>query len=351
MISSHYSTLPSQGTNSGTTRIMKQLPVVKLSVIAMTLALLSACQQQPNNGWTGYVEGEYLYISSPLGGRIEQLHVQAGQEVQKDSALFSLDKEAEIANIDEAKARALAAKAQALNTEKGKRKEEIAVTRAQLASAEAQAALAQNELQRQQQLVTQGFISKAKIDDATTNVKLTQARVAELKAALAVADLPARVDERAAASANAQAAEQTLRQIQWRGKQKAEVAPQAGVISDVFFRAGEVVSPGQAVLSLLPPANLKLRFYVPEAELTQIKPGQEVSVQCDGCGAPIKATISRIATQAEYTPPVIYSNAQRAKLMFLVEARPVANQNTPLHVGQPIDVKLVNAKPATEKKS
>ena len=105
------------------------------------------------------------------------------------------------------------------------------------------AALAQNELQRQQQLVTQGFISKAKIDDATTNVKLTQARVAELKAALAVADLPARVDERAAASANAQAGRTNAAPDSMARQTKAEVAPQAGVISDVFSRAGEVVSP------------------------------------------------------------------------------------------------------------
>ena len=324
---------------------------IVLALLATTFTL-SACSPTPSKSWSGYVEGEYLYISSPLGGRIESLNVQAGQDVAQNAALFSLDKEAENANVEEATARAQAAKAQALNTEKGKRQEEIAVTRAQLASAEAQAALAQHELQRQQQLLAQGFISKAKIDDATTNLKLTQARVNELKAALAVASLPARVDERAAANANALAAEQVLRQSHWRGKQKTEMAPQAGLISDVFFRAGEVVSPGQPVLSLLPPGNVKFRFYVPEAELATIHAGDSVTVQCDACAAPIIATVTRIASQAEYTPPVIYSNAQRAKLMFLIEARPDPAVAKQMHPGQPIDVKLSKAAtPVAEKKS
>jgi HlyD family secretion protein len=322
-----------------------------LALLAASFTL-SACSPPPSKSWSGYVEGEYLYIASPLGGRIESLNVQAGQDVAQNAALFSLDKEAENANVEEATARAQAAKAQALNTEKGKRQEEIAVTRAQLASAEAQAALAQNELQRQQQLLAQGFISKAKIDDATTNLKLSQARVNELKAALSVASLPARVDERAAANANALAAEQVLRQSNWRGKQKTEVAPQAGLISDVFFRAGEVVSAGQPVLALLPPGNVKFRFYVPEAELATIHAGDSVSIQCDSCAAPITATVTRIASQAEYTPPVIYSNAQRAKLMFLIEARPDPATAKQMHPGQPIDVTLSKAASArTEKKS
>ncbi|MBR7801381.1 HlyD family secretion protein [Undibacterium fentianense] len=314
----------------------KTIIVFALSAVFFTL---SACTPSPSKSWVGYVEGEYLYISSPLGGRIETLNVLAGQEVAQNAPLFSLDKEAETANIEEANARAKAARALSSNTEKGKRTEEIAVTRAQLVSAEAQASLAQNELQRQQQLLAQGFISKAKIEDATTNVKLTQARVNELKAALAVASLPARIDERTAAGANAVAAEQVLRQTNWRAKQKTEMAPQAGLISDVYFRAGEVVSAGQAVLALLPPGHVKLRFYVPEAELATVHAGDAVSIHCDGCGTPITATVTRIANQAEYTPPVIYSNAQRAKLMFLVEARPDPAVAKQLHPGQPIEVK------------
>ncbi|BBB65416.1 hypothetical protein UNDYM_1163 [Undibacterium sp. YM2] len=267
--------------------------------------------------------------------------MQAGQQVTKDSLLFALDAEAENAAHDEASARLTSAQAQASNTEKGRRTEEIAVTQAQLTSAQAQAALARQELARQQQLVGQGLVSKSRMDDAQTSVKLAEARVAELNAALSVAKLPARVDERAAAQASADAAKEALRQTIWRSGQKSQNAPANALVAEVFFRQGEYVQPGQPVLSLLPPENRKARFFVPEAELGKIAVGQAVSLHCDGCAAPVPAHISRIASQAEYTPPVIYSNAQRAKLVFMVEAKPDQPGKLLLHPGQPLDVSLL----------
>jgi HlyD family secretion protein len=169
-------------------------------------------------------------------------------------------------------------------------------------------------------------------------VDQTRARVAELEAALRVARLPARHDERLAAYAQADAASQALRGSAWRARQKQQQAPVDAQVAQTFFRAGEYVPAGQPVLALLPSANIKARFYVPEAEIATLAAGQAVTLRCDGCGASIGATISRIATQSEYTPPVIYSNAQRAKLVFLVEARPAAADAARLRPGQPLDV-------------
>lgn len=317
--------------------------------LAASILLLSSCKPATTNTWSGYVEGDYLYLAAPIGGRVESLAVSAGQQVVKGAPLFALDKESEDASHDEAAARALSAKAQAVNADKGKRREEIAISEAQLANAQAQAALARSDLVRQQQLLTQGFISKARIDDANTAVKLTQARVDELNAALRVARLPARVDERSALLAAASAADQVVRQTQWRSGQKSLAAPQAGLVAEVFFRPGEYVSAGQPVLSLLPPENIKLRFFVPESELGGIATGQAVQISCDACTAPIAAHITRIASQAEYTPPVIYSNAQRAKLVFMVEARPDQSDTPALHPGQPVEVKAVRASIAEKK--
>jgi HlyD family secretion protein len=319
-----------------------------ISLSCLSCVSLTACQPTPSTGWSGYVEGEYLYLSAPIGGRIDKLGVTAGQQVEANAFLFQLDKEAEEASREEVAARLAAAKAQAENASKGRRQDELAITQAQLANAQAQATLAQNDLQRQQQLLTQGFISKAKLDDALTNVKLTQARIKELNAALAVAKLPSRIDERKAAEANTDAAQQALRQANWRSAQKSQNAPVAGQIAEVFFRPGEVVAAGQPILSLLPPANIKLRFFVPEGEIATIKAGQMVQIACDHCGTGIKAIITRISTQAEYTPPVIYSNAQRAKLVFMVEAKPDSTSAS-LHPGQPIDVTRIKAE--VEKKS
>ncbi|MFZ6710639.1 HlyD family secretion protein [Undibacterium sp. TC9W] len=318
-------------------------PAAVLSLTLAVVFMLAACNENTSTAWSGYAEGEYVYISAPLGGKLDSIKVQAGQQVNKDSPLFALDAEAENAAHDEASARLTSAQAQASNTEKGRRAEEIAVTQAQLTSAQAQAALARQELARQQQLVGQGFVSKSRMDDAQTNVKLAEARVAELNAALIVAKLPARVDERAAAQASADAAKEALRQTTWRSAQKSQNAPANAQVAEVFFRQGEYVQAGQPVLSLLPPENRKARFFVPEAELGKIAVGQAVSLHCDGCSASVPAHISRIASQAEYTPPVIYSNAQRAKLVFMVEAKPDQPGKLLLHPGQPLDVSLLSA--------
>lgn len=302
------------------------------------LLLVSACSEPSTPAWSGYAEGDYVYIAAPLAGQIESVAVQAGQKVLKGDVLFTLDAQAERAASEEAAARLVNARAQVANLDKGRRSDEIAVTQAQLAQAQATAVFMRSELARQQQLVTQGFISKSRLDDATTAVKQAQAHVAELTAALRVAHLPARVDERKAMQATATAANEALRQSQWREAQKQQAAPMEALVSEVFFRVGEFVPAGQAVLSLLPASNMKARFFVPESELAKVALGQSVWLSCDGCPAPIVAHISRIATQVEYTPPVIYSNAQRSKLMFMVEAHPDPADALRLHPGLPLDV-------------
>jgi len=112
------------------------------------------------------------------------------------------------------------------------------------------------------------------------------------------------------------------------------VSPVAGTVQQVYYRPGEMVPAGRPVLALLPPENIKVRFYVPEAMLAKIALGEMVKVQCDGCAADIAARISFISDSAEFTPPVIYSLEERSKLVFLVEARPERPER--LRAGQPV---------------
>lgn len=311
-------------------------PLAALSLLA---AWIAGCKDAENHGWSGYAEGDYVYIAAPVAGTLKTLSVQAGQQVSAGAPLFTLDAAPEQAARAEADARVRAAQAQAENTTKGRRADELAVVRAQLAQARAQAARAETEWQRQKALVDQSFVSQSRLDDATTARAQARDRVTELEASLRVANLPARVDERESAEAQVEAAKAAQKQQAWREQQTMQAAPSTGLVADTFWRAGEFVPAGQPVVSLLPPAARKARFYVPEAELGKLKVGQAVQVQCDGCGAPIAARISRIATQPEYTPPVIYSNTQRTKLVFLVEAKPEAADAVKLHPGQPLDVK------------
>jgi HlyD family secretion protein len=309
-------------------------------VPVLLCAVLAACSREPAPAWSGYAEGDYVYVAAPLAGTLASLPVQSGQQVARGDALFALEAESEQAARAEAQARLAAARFQAADTDKGKRPPELAVQQAQLAQARAQLALAQRELARKAPLAGSGAVSRSEVDAARAAADEAQAHVRELEAALRVAHLPSRNDERAAADAQVEAARQVLRQNAWREQQKKQAAPADGVVSDTFYRAGEFVPAGQPVLALLPRGNLKARFYVPEAELQGVALGQGVQLSCDGCGQPIAATVSFIATQPEYTPPVIYSNAQRSKLVFLVEARPVNLADAArLRPGQPLDVR------------
>ncbi len=117
-------------------------------------------------------------------------------------------------------------------------------------------------------------------------------------------------------------------------------SPVTGTVEQIYFRPGEMVTAGRPVVALLPPANMKVRFFVPEAVLPRLKLGEAIHVTCDGCGTGLTAHVSFIARSAEYTPPVIYSLEERSKLVFMIEARPEHPEK--LRVGQPVTVKLSN---------
>ena len=125
-------------------------------------------------------------------------------------------------------------------------------------------------------------------------------------------------------------------------------APVAGTIQQIYFREGEMVAAQRPVLSIMPPGNMKLRFFVPEAELPKLSIGDQVRVVCDNCAADLTAKIYFIATTAEYTPPVIYSLDERNKLVYLIQARP--SRPDALRVGQPISVYLNPKTPVADRR-
>lgn len=115
-------------------------------------------------------------------------------------------------------------------------------------------------------------------------------------------------------------------------------SPGDGTIEQIYYRPGETVPAGRPVVALLPPGNLKIRFFAPQAVLPELKYGDVVGISCDGCDKGLTAKISFIARSAEFTPPVIYSVEERAKLVFLIEARPEHPEK--FRVGQPVTVTL-----------
>ncbi|MNQ66952.1 putative efflux pump membrane fusion protein [compost metagenome] len=162
----------------------------------------------------------------------------------------------------------------------------------------------------------------------------------ELKAQLEVTRLPGREEQRRAQAAQVEAARAALAQAEWTLAQKRLAAPAAGQVFDTMYRVGEWVPAGSPVVSLLPPGNIKVRFFVPETVVGSLKVGQQATLRCDGCGDPIPVRIDYVSDQAEYTPPVIYSRESRSKLVYMVEARPAPEAAARLHPGQPVEATL-----------
>lgn len=143
-------------------------------------------------------------------------------------------------------------------------------------------------------------------------------------------------------------AEARVNSSQTRLARRKGFAPVAGTIQQIYFREGEMVPEKRPVLSIMPPGNMKIRFFVPETELPKLAIGDEVKVTCDNCSADLTAKIYFIATNAEYTPPVIYSLDERNKLVYLIQARP--SRPDALRVGQPISVYLNARVPVADKR-
>jgi HlyD family secretion protein len=143
-------------------------------------------------------------------------------------------------------------------------------------------------------------------------------------------------------------AEARVNTSQTRLARRSGFAPVSGTIQQIYFREGEMVPAQRPVLSIMPPGNMKLRFFVPEPDLPKLAIGDEVRVTCDNCAADLTAKIYFIATSAEYTPPVIYSLEERSKLVYLIQARP--SRPDSLRVGQPVSVFLGARTPVADKR-
>jgi HlyD family secretion protein len=326
---------------------MKRLaPLVAIAVIASLAAagfywrapLLSALGLGDEDGrYLGYVEGETSLIAPPVAGRLVERPVERGQQVKKGDRLFVIDPVMAKAEVARAEAALAEAQARYENLLKGKRPEEQDVVRAQRRENEAALAQAEIEYKRQAELLARGVGTRKDYEQAESQVRQLRSRAASLEAQEKVGDLAARPDEIAAAKAQVAQDEANVATAKKRLDDLMPVAPEDGLIENTFFNTGEWVPAGTPVVSLLPPFRVKLRFYVPQEEAALARMGAPVSFSCDGCPADLKANIIYVSPRAEFTPPVIYSQSARAKLVFLIEARPEATQ-TRLPPGLPITV-------------
>jgi HlyD family secretion protein len=283
---------------------------------------------------TGYVEGEPLYLASPIAGTVTAMYVARGDEVKAGAQLFVVDPQQLASARDQAAADTAAAQAQAIDVRKGQRPVEIAVFEANIAAAEARARDAEAQLRRVSALAAKGFESKAALDDAKASAQAAEAQVAAAKRQRDAATLGAREDQIRAADARVRQARAGLQGAAARLADIAPKAPQPARVEDVFFQQGEWAPANQPILSLLPDARIYVKFFVPERSLAAYRLGSRVRFSCDGCAKGLAATITYVSPRPEFTPPVIYSREARDRLVYEVRARPSVRLNP----GQPVDV-------------
>lgn len=259
--------------------------VAKLLCLCVLLGAPSACSENDPPSYLGYVEGEFVLVGPDESGRLEKLMVQEGDKIEKGSPLFALESEHEEAVLEAARAR--------------------------LDQAESSLALAKVGLERAKKLFDRSVVPRSRLDDAQsaydTSVAATTAARADVE------DARTKLVRRRVA------------------------APVTGTVQETYYRPGEIVAAGRPIVSLLPPNNVKIRFYVPEPARPRMQVGKSVSFSCDGCADGLQAKIFFVSNEAEYAPPVIFSREERSKLLYMVEARPKGEADA-VPIGQPVTV-------------
>lgn len=310
----------------------------KILLVCLALGLVSCSDNVDDGSLQGYAEGRQLNLAPRSAGILTTLDVMEGDVVNTGALLFAVDSERAQAHLDEAKAANAAAEAQLMNLKKGGRPEEIRAAVETLTQAQASYTLAQQTFERTKNLVERGVLSTARLDQDQATLDATRARVTEAQSRLEIIQLPARSDVIEVAEREVEARKSAIVGAQTELRDRAITAPVAGRIEIIYRRVGEIAGPSQPVLALLPPDQKRIRFFVPEPLLSQVGHGNRVSFTCDNCDAGMGGEIVFISDQAEFTPPVIFSEKDRAKLVYLVEARP--DDPDRFLNGQPVNVSL-----------
>ncbi len=275
---------------------------MKRLIIICIAAFAAACSREPSDTLQGYGEADYVYLSSQDAGIVGDLFVREGDSVSAGAPVFRLDP-------------------QRLGYEAESAAAQHSAAADAIATAQANATLAQRNYARGAELAAQGFYPRARLDSDRAALDVANAQLAQAR--------------REAASAGAQTG-----LAQERVSDTSTRAPATGTIEQIFHRPGEVVAAGAPIVALLPPQNMKVRFFAPQSWLARLPVGTRVSVSCDGCAHPFIGRVSFVAQQPQFTPPVIYSLDQREKLVFLIEAR--FDEATTIRPGLPVDVRLAS---------
>jgi len=260
--------------------------VLNTLLVFSSIAFILGCSNNDVTFYQGYVEGEFVNIASSEGGRLEKLFVQRGQNISTGDPLFVLESVTEDSQLSRAKAK--------------------------LEQSKANAQKSNLEFEKDKNLFAQNVLSKLEFEQITAKAKVDQNQV--------LADTA------------------TLKQAEWSLSQKALKSSSNALVYDTLYREGEFVPSANPIIRLLPPQNIKIRFFVPQSIATEITLNSKVIVEVYGVNEKISAIVNYVSQSAEYTSPLIYSNENAHKLVFMIEAKPDTKNIQALHPGQPVRV-------------
>ena len=309
-------------------------------VVATFLACLTGCSPKTANTYQGYVEGKFVYVASPQAGRLDRLSVARGDTIGPRQPLFTLESEPELSAVSQAREMLRADQNRLADLQTGKRPPEKDVISAQLGVAKVEYQKSLDLLKSYEAQYAAGGLPQTDLINARAAVQSNAALVREYQSNLEVAELPGRQGQIYAQTGVIAADKAVLQQAAWKLQQKQVSSARIGLVFDTLYREGEWVPSGNPIVQLLPPENIEVRFFVPESLVGKLKLADSITVHCDGCATNVPAAITYISTQVEYTPPVIYSNESRGKLVLMIIAKPAVDKATMLHPGQPVEITL-----------
>lgn len=314
-------------------------PPLPLTIVLSSILLLTACRPSSPPAWQGYVEADFIHLAAPVPGILQSRPVHRGDALPAGAVVFTLEQVAERAILIEATQRLAQAQAHLDNLRKGRRPSELNALEAQAASLIARLDLAEREWSRRLDLFQRQVIAATDLDQARSERDALQASVNAAQAELATARLGARDDEITAAQAAVLESQAALDRARWTLDQKTQHAPTHALVHRTLHEPGEFIPAGQPVVTLLPPSQLKVLFFVPPTDLPALRPGSQVRIFRDGQPDPVPAVVTSIGSGPEFNPPFIFSRESRAKFVYRIEASLPSEAAPDLHPGEPVDVR------------
>lgn len=302
--------------------ILFVIAIVLLGVIGLGLW---ASAQPKSEYLHGEVEIREIRLSAKIAGRIHELHVREGEQVEMGQLLVTLDGPEIRARLQQAEAARDAAQALSDKANAGARDEEITMARLDWERAMVQAELAQSTLNRLQELFDEGLVSRQQFDEVRAQNQASQRQAEAAESRYLMAQSGARSEERRAGDAQARQAAAAVAEAEALESETRILSPINGEIAAINIRRGELAPAGAAVLTVIDPSDVWIVVNIREDYLRGLSVGQVYQAYVPALDETLSFKVSRLNPLPTFATWKQAANTPGYDLRtFQVEARPVS---------------------------